>query len=232
MAKKETKEDKYVTVYSPVGICSYPNLHAPYRNPKKPTEPGKYGVDLYIPKEVFIKEGKDFVAGVLKIAKRYNPEWKTLDDFKHPICDCDKEIKKSEIQEYQKGMIRVRAGSNEEDKNGQKLQPPIVIGPHKVDDKFPIFDMEQIKAIKGGDYGRIICNPYGWTFMGKSGVSLGLAFFQFAKPGKPIGQGRMKAIEKLDEISVEVDSPDEMIDKENDSEDNDSNEVDPMLSFA
>jgi len=223
--KKETKEDKYVTIYSPIGLVSYPFLHAPYVNPKKPNDKAKFSVEIYVEKERFIKEAKEFVAGILKVAKRYNPEWTTLADFKSPICDCDKEIKKADMKPYQKGMIRIRAGT-------QVDYPPTIIGPQKIDGEFPVWTAEQIKTIKGGDYGRIIGNPYGWSVSGNTGISIGMNFFQFARIGKAIGEGRMKAIESLDEIEVPVDSPDEMIDTDTDSDDTKAEEVDPMLSFA
>lgn len=217
--KVKTKKE-YVNIQTPVGIISYPYLAKP--DTGRAESSNKYSAEIYIPKPVFAKEGKDMVEKILKVAREFfkNPKLK-MGEFKGPITDMDATGKP--VEDWQKGTIRVRAKATQDNK-------PTVIGPRKDEEtgKFPVWSDEQVAAIKGGDHVRLICGVYGYTQQG-GGIALGLNFVQFAKEGKALGQGRMKQIEALDEIEVTVDSPADMVDTE-DSED--SEDADPMMTFA
>lgn len=222
MAKKEKE---YVNVTTPIGICSFPYLVKPDTGRKESSN--KYSCEIYIPKPVWAKEGKPVVEAIMKVAREFfkNPKLKKLSEFKNPITDMDTV---ADVKDYQKGTIRIRAkaGSLFSGKTDQK---PTVIGPRKdpETDKFPILTEEQVAAIKGGDHVRLIGGLYGYTQQG-GGISIGLNFVQFAKEGKAIGQGKMKQLESLGEIEVDVDSPEEMVD----TEESDEEEVDPAMQFG
>ena len=208
MTKKGKKEN--VIIYTPVGVLAWPYLHAP--DTGREYSDSKYKGDLFIPKDVWVKEGKPIVDAVLKVAaKAYeNPKIK-LTDFKHPITDMDKE---KEQKPYEKGCIRIRAKSQFQ---------PVIIGPKKdASGAFPKLTSEQIEKIKAGDNVRFICAVYYYPQQG-GGVAFGLNFVQFGFEGAAIGQGNLKAIESLNEIEVELDILSEMVDTE---------EKDPLLSFA
>lgn len=214
MAK--TKKREFITVFTPIGTLSFPYLVKP--DTGRAESSNKYSAEIYVPKAVWAKEGKPVVEAILKVGREYfkNPKLK-LTEFKNPITDMDSLGKP--LEDYQKGCIRIRAKAAQEYK-------PTVIGPQKSSEgKFPVWSEDQVKEIKGGDQVRLICSPYAYSQQG-GGVAFGLNFVQFAKEGKALGQGRMKAIEALGEIEVEVDSPDEMVDTE------DTEDEDPMMSFG
>jgi hypothetical protein len=211
MAKTVAKKEEYVTVYSPLGILSYPYLTKPDTGRKESSN--KYSAEIYVAKSTWVKEGKQMVDDVLKVARKFfnNPKLK-LSEFKGPFTDMDNATdskgKKIEPEEWQKGTIRIRAKAGAEYK-------PTVIGPRKdpETDKFPVLTDEQVSNIKGGDYVRLIGTVYGYSQQG-GGIAIGLNFVQFGKEGKALGQGKMAQIKDLGEIEVEVDAPEEMVDTE------------------
>lgn len=220
---KGKKEKEYLTVYTPLGRLSYPYLVKPDTGRKESSN--KYSAEIYVPKAVWMKEGKPVVDAILKVAREYFKDPKlALADFKSPLTDMDKE---RDVKDYQKGTIRIRAKASSlftpSDPTDRK---PIVIGPQKNPDsnKFDPWTDEQVTKIKGGDYVRLICSPYGYSQQG-GGVAFGLNFVQFGKEGPALGEGKMKSIEALGEIEVEVDSPDEMVDTE---EDDDVDVIEPV----
>ena len=223
MAKEEKK---YTNVTTPIGICSFPYLVKPDTGRKESSN--KYSCEIYIPKPVWAKEGKPVVDAIMKIAREFfkNPKLKKLSEFKNPITDMDTV---SDAKDYQKGTIRIRAKASSSFSPGGKDQKPTVIGPRKDPEsgKFPILSEELVAAIKGGDHVRLIGGLFGYTQQG-GGISMGLNFVQFAKEGKAIGQGKMKQLENLGEIEVDLDSPEEMVD----TEESDEEEVDPSMQFG
>lgn len=215
MAAKAKAKKEQVIIYTPIGLLAWPHLHAP--DTGREYSDNKYKGDLFIPKPVWAKEGKEVVAGIIKVAAKFfdNPKIK-LSDFKHPIVDMDKE---KNVEDYAKGTIRIRAKS---------LYQPTIIGARKDENgQFPKLSEEEIKDIKAGDFGRFICNVYGYSQQG-GGIALGLNFFQFGYKGAAIGQGNLAQIKNLSEIEVEVDTPEDMVDTENEDE----KDADPMMDFA
>lgn len=220
-AKKE-----YVNITTPIGICSFPYLAKPDTGRKESSN--KYSIEIYIPKPVWAKEGKPVVDAIMKVAREYfnNPKLKKLSEFKNPITDMDS-VK--DAQDWQKGTIRLRAKATSLATPGAKKdQKPTVIGPRKnpETDKYDMLSDEEIAKIKGGDLVRLVnAGVYGYEQQG-GGIALGLNFVQFAKEGKAIGQGKMKQLENLGEIEVEVDEPEEMVDTE------EEDDVDPAMKFG
>lgn len=207
VVKKEKREN--VKIVTPIGMVSFPYLAKPDTGRKESSN--KYSVEIFIPKAAWQKQGKELVEKLLGFARVYfdDPKLKKLSQFKNFITDMDTQ---KDIKDYQVGTIRIRAKAGSLH-SGETDQKPTVIGAIRNPDteKFDVWTDEQIAKIKGGDFGRIIGNLYGYTQQG-GGISLALDFFQFQKEGKAIGQGKMKAIEDLDELEVEVDSADEMVD--------------------
>lgn len=205
MKKAVVKKKEYVSITTPIGLISFPYLFAP--DTGRDNSSNKYSIEIYVPKPVWAKEGKSCEEMVLKVGREYfkNPSLE-LSDFKNPFTDMDLAATALKpIEDYQKGTIRIRAKAAPE-------YPPTVIGPRKGENgKFPTLSPDEVKKIKGGDYGRLIAGVYGYSQSG-GGVALGLNFVQFAYEGKALGQGKMKQIEALGEIEVGVDSPDSMID--------------------
>lgn len=232
MAKK--KEQKFYNVVSPIGIISFPYIVKP--DVGRQYSSNKYSIEIFVPKAVFIKEAKAFVESCLEVAREKSGNAKLkLSDLKYlPYTDMDKQ---KSCEDWQKGTIRVRGKASSyacpKDKAGNdpKDKPPMIIGPRKDPDtdKFPILPTEDALKIKGGDTGRIGGGVYYYESQGEAGVGLGLNFVQFAKEGKALGQGKMKQLENLGEIEVEVDTPDDIVDKD---EEGDTDEVDPMTQFA
>jgi hypothetical protein len=221
MAK--AKEKKYVTVYTPIGIISYPYLHKPDTGRKNSSN--KYSAEIYVPKaEMASEQGKAMIAGVLEVAREYfgKPKMK-LADCKGPFTDMDTV---PNCEDWQKGHIRIRAKAAYDEVRGVDNKP-VVIGPRKDPNtlKFPVLTEEQVKAIKGGDHVRLICGVYGYEQQG-GGIALGLNFVQFAKEGKALGQGKLKAIESLGEIEVEVESAEELVDVA------EADETDDLMKFG
>lgn len=224
--KKKAPKREYVNIITPVGLLSFPYLHKIDSGRAESSD--KFSAEIYIPKAVWQKEGKDVYEKILKVGREYfkNPKLK-LTEFKNPILDMDT-VTGKEVLDYQKGCIRIRAKAGAD-------QKPTIIGPQKIDAKFPVWTDEQVAAIKGGDFGRILGSVYAYPQQG-GGVAIGLNFFQFAKVGKAIGQGRSKQLEALDEIEVQVDSPDEMVDTDDEAlasgHSADDEDTDPDMKFA
>lgn len=242
MAKTKKEESKFVTVISPIGIVSYPYLIKPDIGRKESSM--KFSAELYVPKPVFLSEGKEMVAQVLKVAREYHDDKKlNLSDIQSPFKDMDT-VK--DALDWQKNTFRIRAKAGKKDMSQDEWNKyrPTCIGPVKNEEgKFPVLSLEEIAAIKGGDHGRFICSVYGYSQQG-GGVALGLNFFQFAKVGKALGQGKLKAIEGLGEIEVALDDPSSMVDTEEDDEvkpvkkgkkevvQEEEDDTDPMMQFA
>lgn len=222
--KAKAKDKEYVTVYTPIGILSYPYLVNPDTGRQESS--GKFSAEVYVPKATFATDGKQLVADVLKIAREFHGDPKLkLADIQNPFKDMDT-VK--DAQDWQKGKYRIRAKAGVKGMAEGDLAKyrPTVIGPRKDENgKFPVLSLEEVKAIKAGDEVRFICSVYGYSQQG-GGVALGLNVVQFAKVGKALGQGKLRAIEELGEIEVEIDSPEDMVDTEVEEA------TDPEMSFG
>ncbi len=184
MAKE--KKDNKVKFTSPLGMFSFPYLAAP--DSGRPESDNKHKVDLLIKKEVFKTEGKPMVEAVLQVAREYFGKPKIqLKDFKNPFQDMDTI---DGVDERLKGHVRVRAKSEYQ---------PLIVGADKQE-----LSADEIKKIKGGDFGRIVGVAYPYSQQG-GGVTIGLNLVQFARPGEALGQGRKAHLDMIDEIEVTLD---------------------------
>lgn len=184
MAKE--KKDNKVKCTSPLGMFSFPYLAAP--DSGRPESDNKHKVDLLIKKEVFKTEGKAMTEAVLQVAREYFGKPKIqLKDFKNPFMDMDTV---DGADDRTKGHIRVRAKSEYQ---------PLIVGADKEE-----LSADDIKKIKGGDFGRIVCVAYPYSQQG-GGVTLGLNLVQYARPGEALGQGRKAYLDMIDEIEVTLD---------------------------
>ena len=179
MAKKN---DNRIVLKTPVGRLSFPYLTK--KDEGRQYSDGKFKTDLLFTKEQWKTEGKELTTAVLEVAKKHFGKAVKLKDFKHPFVDTDTV---NNIPDNMKGMIRIRAKST---------NAPQIVGP----DKKPL-TAEKIAEIKGGDYARLVVSVFPYDQQG-GGVSLGLNFVQFARPGEPFGQGTSKMLDMLDEMEV------------------------------
>lgn len=198
------KKKERVRLATPVGRFSFPHLAEPNTTGEYPT--GKYQVDLIVSKEdMKSAEGKSLISHVKMAAsealgKTFTSVW---DIPQTPFADLDD---KEDPQEFEKGCIRIRA-------KGSADRAPIVIDGQKQK-----LDEEEVAAIKGGDYGRLVVSPYAYT-KGSGGVSFNLDVAQFWKEGDAFGQGIQASIEVLDEMEVPLeDLEEETVDDSEDAE--------------
>ena len=182
-AKKESTK-----VLTPMGRFSFPYLAKPDEGRKYSS--GKYSVDLLIKKEDFKTEGKSLRDMVLKVGRQFfQDDSLELSDFKNPFKDMDKV---DDVADYQKGCILIKAKSDYQ---------PVIFGPDKAQ-----LSSDEIAAIKGGDYGRLIVTVFGYEQQG-GGVTLALSAVQFARAGEALGTGVKQYLSMIDEIEVTADEP-------------------------
>lgn len=190
--KPTAKAKERILVKTAVGRMLRPCLLEPEPETAE-YDAGKYHVTLMISKEDWKNNPvcKEMREQVLKAGRAYFGDQSiTLKDFQHPFGDGD-----TKAQDYFKGMIVI---------NSKSEYKPKLIGPDKVD-----LAPEVAATIKGGDYGRLVCNAYGYTVKGNTGIALGLQVVQFARPGEALGGGAAAALELLDEMEVALDDIDE-----------------------
>jgi hypothetical protein len=203
--KAEEKESKkYPRVVTPEGRISFPYLAAP--DTGREYSDDKYKADLLIDKEVWKSSphAKKLKAAVIKVAQQTWPSKgiETLEDFKHPFKNTDS-IRN--CPENMKNCILIKAKSN---------FAPIIVGPRKNEDgDFEDLSEKAVKAIKGGDWGRFSVAVVPYTQSG-GGVTLCLNVVQFKQEGEPLGEGRSKSLENLDEFEVDVDDLEESEEEE------------------
>lgn len=211
---KPKEKKKYVNVTTPIGVGSWLYLIKP--DIGRENSSNKFSAELYVPEATFMRDGKEMVATVLQTAREFfNDKKLNLKDIKSPFQKMD-DLPDDKVQPWQKGTFRIRARAGRlnppmQESEWDQFRPTIISPQKNADGKFEIFDMDEVKNVKAGDYLRFICSVYGYTNKG-GGVALGLNFVQFVKEGKALGQGRMKQLEKLDEIEVTVDDVDDMED--------------------
>ena len=191
-----TEKNRYTT---PIGRFSYPSLSEPNDHPEYGD--GKYQVELLIAKDVFKKECRDLAKAVIQCAqdnlevkekgKKIKPT--KLSQFTNPFKDGDVIADEKGWESYAGHMV-IKAKT--------QSQPPIVNGEKKdLNDK-------QIAAIKGGDYGRLIVNPYSYPQQG-GGITLGLQLVQFWKEGDAFGgASKEDLLADIDELETPLDDPD------------------------
>jgi len=200
----EALKKKLIRIWTPPGIFSFPHFAAPdvgreYSN-------GKYRTDFFMKKETFKKEGQKLQEVVLQVGRdTFGSEYsfKPSCKFKNPFKDSDKNEK---VLEQFKGCIVIKP-NGAMDKNTKKPVQPRIIGPRKgVDGRFPLLTVDEIAAIKGGDWGclYVAVIPY---FQQGGGITLGLNAVQFWKTGEAIGGGNSAFLESAEELENVVESP-------------------------
>lgn len=190
MAIKKAKQEEKTRVLlrTPIGMFSYPYLAK--KDEGRPESDGKFKVDLLVPLKDWNSspEAKALREGVLAVGRKFfEDDALSLEDFKNPFSLTD-DIPGAD--ERIKGCMRIRA---------KTTFIPTIYGP----DGKEKMTVEDIMKIKGGDYGRMVVDVYPYSQQG-GGVTLGLQVVQFARPGKPLGQGQAAALALLDEIEVPV----------------------------
>jgi hypothetical protein len=178
-----------VRVVTPVGRLLYPAIAAP--NPADAKyDAGKYTCGLLVESGKFEEEIKQIAAAILKVGKDVfgADKVKTLKDINQPLRKGTEDD-----PEYMRGHYLLK---------GKSTYVPSVIDAAKRD-----MSPDEVAKIKGGDWGRLVLTVYGYSNK-SSGVSFGLDVIQFARPGEPLGGGKSKSIQLLEEIEVDMDDID------------------------
>lgn len=188
MAKKAAKQEEYLTC---VGRMLYMYFHEPQTTGKYAND--QYHVQFLIPKDDESwnsDEMKQLKSAMLKMARGYfsDPDL-DFKDFAHPFVNGDKKK-----QEYMHGFFKI---------NPKSKYPVPVVGP----DGVTIFEEKQVKALKNGDWGRLLVAPYCYgEEPGESGgVALGLRLVQYSHAGKEIvGKGVTEKLKLLGPLKVDL----------------------------
>lgn len=197
--KVAAKKKEYVKMVTPAGRLAYPYLRTINDGGQYPTH--TYQTDILIPKSEFkTKQGKALINHVLEIAsKTFDEEFESLDEIpQSPFTDMDE---KDNAQDFEKGCYRIRAKVSRGKDNNPR--PPFVWDAQK-----NVLSDDDVEAIKGGDYGRLIVSGWGYT-KGDGGVAFNLDGVQFWKTGEAIGGSAASNVSLLDEMEVPMEDPTE-----------------------
>lgn len=219
MAKKEYEEP--TKAWTPTGFFSYPHLAEPHLEGKFADK--SYKVDLLVPKAEFKAKGKEIVDAVNTVGKAYfGDKFKIESDglFYNPFKDMD-EVE--DTDERMAGHMRIRAKAKPSQKYPEARQP-LIIGPRLENGRPKLLTPEEIKEIKGGDFGkiRVVVYAYGDPEKidkknpNKQGVALSLRVVQFWKTGEGFGGGAMRDLEGVEELEVPLDAVIDEADKKDD----------------
>lgn len=190
-------------VTTPIGRISFPYLYEPDSGRSEYSD-DKYKTDFLIDKGIWKVEGKPLVDAVLKVAAAFfgKPGIK-LTEFKNPFKDTDKIDKISD--ENQKGCILIKC---------KTTNPPLIINAQKRE-----MTRDEIKNLKGGDYGRLVVTAFPYKQQG-GGVSLALNAFQFWKEGEAFGGGKQQFMDMVSEMEVGLeDGAEAMVPSESSTDD-------------
>lgn len=187
VATKKAGKGLTIKLVTGLGKFAYPHLVVPNSSGEFPSD--KFEIKHLMPKASWKEAGANLREAIMAVARdKYGPDIaKTLKDFPNPLSDGD-----TKDQDYYKGMVIITPKSSSK---------PRVLGPKK-----NILTDDEVKAIKGGDYGRLVVSIYGYT-KGKGGIGIGLEAVQFSHVGEAIGGGNAAAINLLDDLEVELDTP-------------------------
>lgn len=195
MATKEKKEQ--VLLWTPCGMFSYPYFDKP--DSGREYSDDQYKTDLFIPKALFKEQGKELQDAVLKVGREAFGKDFSLKSpkFRTPFKDTDTDDDVTNERQTDCIMIRSKAGKKGAvDKNKQ----PNFLGPKK-----NMLTADEIRLIKGGDWGRLYVAVYAYKGS-KSvipGVSLALRAVQFWKTDEGFGQGIGQLMETVTELEAE-----------------------------
>lgn len=200
IGRNKKKSYEAVTLVTPAGRFSYPNLAKP--NPKD--EKNQYSTDLLIPKAAMMsKEGKAFVKAINDACQE--AIGCDYDECKHPVIVDMDEVRGAD--ENVLGHYRIRA----KDKNRPKVY----------DAATEPMDVEDIEQIKGGDYGRICVSTWKYDNEFGQGFGLNLKWAQFQQEGEAFGGGgNTESLKLLGSMEVT------MADVEEDAEDDEDENFD------
>lgn len=187
---KKTIDDKKRKVVTPPGFLSFPYLLEP--DTGRQYSDDKFHVDFFMSAEDFKNhpDGKKLRQAVLEVGREhFGDDDLELSDFTHPF-------------------NKIKDNDNDRLNNCIKIRPksdfaPTVCGP----DKEPLSE-KQIRAIKGGDYARLVVVVYPYTH-GDGGVTLGLNLVQYQQPGEALGSGAAADLAMIDEMEVEMEDVEE-----------------------
>lgn len=192
-----------VILWTPVGMFSYPYFSKP--DVGRQQSDGQYKTDLFIPKTVFKEHGKELQEAVLKVGRDTHGKDFSLKNpkFRIPFKDTDTDDEVTNERQKNCIFIRAKAGKKDSDKN----RPVTILGPRKVDGKFPILTEKEILAIKGGDWGRlnVAVFAYSGNKLIQPGVTFALRGVQFARADEGFGQGAGQLLETVTELENETD---------------------------
>lgn len=199
LKKKAAKKREVIEVVTPIGRLSFPHLAEP--DTKGEFSKGEFKCDIMFPKKATtIKElpskyrewpgwkdspeVKTLRDAVLKVGRAHfkDPNL-SLKDFPNPFKDGDTK----NLESFHGNIVMTPKS---------KFKPRVVsITKEDLSD-------EQIAAIKGGDYVRLVVRVYGYDTNG-GGVSTGLQLVQFMAKGESLGGGREVAVEMLGDVEVD-----------------------------
>lgn len=196
---RQTPKDKYVSVWVGPGRFSFPSLVTP--DTGREFSDNKFKTDLVIQKAVFKEKNRAIIDAVLKVGKeQFGEKFKLAANskFRNPFKDSDTDEKIT--IDSMKDSIIVRAKS--------KNRPVFISGRKGADGRFAELNEEQIKNIKGGDWGKILVSVFAYT-QAPGGVSFGLQAVQFGGVGEAFGQGKTRILESAEEMETELDDVDD-----------------------
>lgn len=214
MAPKKSKEkDKVISLWTPAGRFSFPYFSAPDVGRGQNSD-NKYKTDFLIDKAEFKLKGKDLEEAVREVGKSYFGSDYKLNNpkYKNPFKDTDKDEKIH--SELMQGCLLIRAKASGGGTSGKPPKQPVFIGARKGSDgKIPLLSVDQIAAIKGGDWGKLNILVFPYDGNGKEilpGVTFLLNGVQFWKAGEGFGQGSSAMLSTAEEFEEDLDSAEEV----------------------
>lgn len=189
---KKPGKNLSIKLVTPLGRFSWPSIAKP--NDTGEYANNKYQVELLIPKTTWKELGAGLRTATLTVAQDYwgKDKIKSLADIPaRPFRDGDELAASNEKKAYYAGNIVIKPKSTNK---------PRVVGPRKQD-----LTPEEVAAIKGGDFGRLVVSVYPYAQKG-GGIALGLECVQFSHAGEPFGNagGSAASLGLLDELEVEL----------------------------
>lgn len=184
-----------------MGRFSFPTLIVPTKNQRGEDQ---WKTDFLITKESWKEQGPIVAKNILLAANTFfKANFQSLKEVKDndiivPLLDMDnpgvnQKGKAIVTPDDQKGYIRIRSANKNK---------PSVWGPDGSK-----WDDSKTSTIKGGHWGMLVLNPFGYDYLGNKGVSLGLAGVQYVKPDTQFGFDQSaRAAQYIESIEVPVNS--------------------------
>lgn len=210
------KKDNRVSMWVGPGRFSFPYLAT--IDTGRQYSDSSFKTDFLITKADFKKYCDEFQKAILKVGREaFGDKFKLKGTEPHsPLKDTDgvnKDGKPNTTNEDMKGGILIRAKSSPKIENKvivKAARQPSFIGAVKVGEEpnrhFETLTADQIKAIKGGDWGYIHVTIFPYTQKG-GGVALALNSVQFWRSGKAFGGGAAAILDTAQELEIEREAP-------------------------